>query len=123
MAYSKDFVKKAVAYKDAGRTFKQLRETFGIPPETFYQWKERLKNGYYEAPKARKERSRKIDKEKLKRAVQENPGLYLYELAELFGCTPQAVFYMLKNLRITLKKRPLPITKNPKKNAPDIQKG
>jgi len=117
MAYSLDFVKKAVAYKDAGHTFKELREAFGIPPETFYQWKERLENGYYQAPKVRKERSRKIDKEKLRQAVQENPDFYLYELAEPFGCTPQAVFYMLQNLHITLKKRPLPITKNQKINV------
>ena len=73
MAYGIDFVKKAVAYKDAGRTFKQLREVFGIPPETFYRWKERLKNGCYEAPKAGKERPRKIDGEKLKRGGTGKP--------------------------------------------------
>ena len=121
MAYSTDFVKKAVAYKDAGHTFKQLREAFGIPPETFYQWKEKLKNGYYETPKIRKQRSRKIDKEKLKQAVQKNPDMYLYELAEPFGCTPQAVFYMLRNMHITLKKRPLLITKSLKTSVRNIQ--
>jgi len=121
MAYSKDFVKQAVAYKDAGHSFKQLREAFGIPSETFYQWKEKLENGYYEAPKVRKQRSRKIDKEKLKQAVKENPDMYLYELAKPFGCTPQAVFYMLHNLNITLKKSPLPITKNLKTNVRNIR--
>ena len=120
MAYSKDFVKKAVAYKDAGHTFKQLREAFGIPSETFYQWKEKLGNGYYEAPRVKKQRSRKIDKEKLRQAVKENPDRYLYELAEPFGCTPQAVFYMLQNMNITLKKRPSPITKNLKINVRNI---
>ena len=121
MAYSKDFVKQAVAYKDAGHTFRQLREAFGIPSETFYLWKEKLENGYYEAPKTRKQRSRKIDKEKLRQAVKENPDMYLYELAEPFGCTPQAVFYMLQSLNITLKKRPLPITKSLKINVQNIQ--
>jgi hypothetical protein len=39
-------------------------------------------------------------------------------LAQQFGCTPQAVFYMLLKLKITVKKRPLPIQKNRKINAP-----
>jgi hypothetical protein len=43
-----------------------------------------------------------------KQAVKEKPNAYLRELAEQFGCTPQAVFYMLLKMGITLKKRPLP---------------
>ena len=50
------------------------------------------------------ERSRKIDKEKLKQAVAEKPDTYLHELAELFDCTPQAFFFVLENLKITYKK-------------------
>jgi transposase len=104
MAYSKDFIQKAVEYKQKGHTFKELREAFGIPAETYYDWKRKLENGYYETPIVR-ERSRKIDKEHLKQAAAENPDAYLYELAEPYGCTPQAVFYMLEKLNITLKKR------------------
>jgi transposase len=103
MAYSLDFKKRAVAYKGEGHTFKQLREAFNIPPETYYEWKEKLENGYY-ATKIKRERPGKIDKEQLKKAVEEKPDAYLYELAEPFGCTPQAVFLMLGKLKITLKK-------------------
>jgi hypothetical protein len=39
---------RAVAYKDEGHTFKELKQTFGIPVETFYQWKEKIGSGYYE---------------------------------------------------------------------------
>ena len=120
--YSIDFKRRAVAYKEEGHTFKELKEAFGIPAETYYQWKEKLGNGYYEI-KIKRERSRKIDREKLKQAVAENPGAYLYELAQPFGCTPQAVFSMLGKLKITLKKRLLPITKNQKNNGPSIPKG
>ena len=31
MAYDIDFIKRAVAYKQNGHTFSQLREAFGIP--------------------------------------------------------------------------------------------
>jgi len=117
--YSIDFIRRAVAYKDEGHTFTELRNTFNIPAETYYQWKAKLKNGY-NGEKIFRERKRKIDKEKLKKAIEEKPDAYLYELAQLFDCSPQAVFLMLETLHITRKKSPLPIMKNPKKNARNI---
>ena len=117
--YSIDFVKKAVAYKREGHTFKQLREAFGIRSQTYYQWVENLGNGHYDA-KPKRTRSRKIDRELLRKAVEEKPDAYLYELAKPFGCTPQAVFYMLEKLDITHKKRPLYIPKDPRKSAANI---
>jgi transposase len=120
MAYSIDFIERAVAFKQNGHTFIQLREMFGIPSETFYQWEKRLKNGYYDVKRPKQERYRKIDKEQLKKAIAENPDAFLYELAVLFHCSPQAVFSMLKKLNITLKKRPLPTVKNPKQNVRNI---
>jgi transposase len=122
MAYSIDYKKRAVEYKDQGHTFNELREAFGIPPVTYYQWKERLESGYYEQKHTR-ERLRKIDRDVLRQAVANKPDAYLYELAQIFGCTPQAVFYMLEKLKIPLKKRPLPIVKNPKSNVLSITNG
>ena len=117
MAYSRDFIEAAVAFKQNDHTFKQLREAFGIPPETFYQWVNKLESGYYDMEKPKQERNRKINKEMLKKAVAETPDAFLYELAARFNCSPQAVFSMLQKLNITLKKRPLPTVRNLKQNA------
>jgi transposase len=122
MAYSIDYKKRAVEYKNSGHTFNELKEAFDIPPVTYYDWKQKLGNGYYQTEIIR-ERKRKIDKEKLKQAVKENPDAYLYELARLFDCTPQAVFYMLEKLNITLKKRPLLIRKSPKSGVRNLRRG
>jgi transposase len=120
--YSIDFIKCAVAYKDEGHTFRELKDTFNIPAETYYQWKEKLENGY-NGIKVFRERSRKIDKEKLKIAVEKKPDAYLYELAQQFSCTPQAVFLMLEKLTITRKKSPSVIMKSQKKNVRNIKHG
>jgi transposase len=117
MAYSKDFIEAAVAFKQNDHTFKQLREVFGIPAETFYQWEGRLESGYYDLKKPKQERNRKINKELLKKAVAETPDAFLHELAALFNCSPQAVFSMLQKLNITVKKRPLPTVKNQRHSA------
>jgi transposase len=120
--YSIDFIRCAVAYKDEGHTFRELKDTFNIPPETYYLWKEKLENGY-NGVKVFRGRERKIDKEELKRAVQEKPDAYLYELAAQFNCTPQAVFLMLERLKITRKKSPSVIAKDPGKNVKDLSHG
>ena len=106
-----DYRKRAVEYKDEGHTFKQLRDAFSIPSETYYDWKEKFDSGYYENP-IKRERKRKIDKEKLKQAVADRPDAFLKEYAEQFGCTAAAVFYALEKLDITRKKSLSPITKN-----------
>ena len=120
--YSMDYRLRAVAYKDEGHTFKELRATFKIPAETYYQWKEKLEDGYYDT-KIIRERRRKIDKDELKQAVTKKPDAYLRELADKFNCTESAVFYALKRLKITRKKSVLPITKNPKRNVRNIRPG
>jgi transposase len=116
MAYSVDYIKKAVAYREKGHTFVQLHEAFGISSTTYYDWAEKLINGHIFGLKAKGERKRKIDKEALKKAITDRPDAFLCEHAEQFNCTPSAVFYALKNLKITRKKRLLPITKNQKAN-------
>ena len=117
-----DYRLRAVAYKDEGHTFKELQDTFRIPAQTFYQWKEKLQNGYYET-KVIRERKRKIGKDELKQEVARKPDIYLRELAVKFNCTESAVFYALKRLKITRKKSVLPIMKNPKRNERNIQPG
>ena len=104
MAYSKDFIKRAVAYKQAGHSFEQLHETFGIRSATYYDWKKKVETGFDFGMKAKKERNRKIDKEALRQAVAKKPDALLIEYAEQFNCTPSAVFYALKTLKITRKK-------------------
>ena len=107
---------RAVAYKDEGHTFKELKEIFKIPAQTYYQWKEKLQNGYYEKNVIR-ERNRKIDKDELKQEVEKKPDSYLRELASKFNCTESAVFYALKKLKITRKKSVLPTWKNLNRNV------
>jgi len=45
MAYSKDYRKQAVEYKDTGHTFGELREVFRIPPRTYCDWKQKFAEG------------------------------------------------------------------------------
>jgi transposase len=121
MAYSIDFIKRAVEYRQEGHTFAQLREAFDISSATFYDWEKKLDDGYYDI-KIIRERRRKIDKDELRQEIAEKPDVFLRELAEKFGCTESAVFYALKRMNITRKKRPLPILKSQKRNALNMRR-
>jgi len=122
MAYSIDFIKRAVAYRQEGHTFAQLREAFDIPSATYYDWEAKLNNGHFDIT-IKRTRRRKIDKEVLKQAVAEKPDAFLKEYAEQFNCTPTAVYYALEKLKIIRKKRPLPIVKNPSRNGQSSSQG
>jgi putative transposase len=122
MAYSIDFIKRAVAYRQEGHSFEQLSEAFRIPSATYYDWEEKLNTGYYDI-KIKRERRRKIDKEALKKAVAERPDAFLKEYAKQFNCTPTAIRYALENLNITRKKRLLPIVKNLRGSGRSIPQG
>jgi transposase len=114
MAYSIDYKKRALAYKDEGHTFKELFEAFKIPSATYYDWKDKHERGILDV-KIKRTRNRKVDPAKLKKVVEEQPDLYLRELAAIFDVSETAIHKRLKNLNITVKKRRSPTPKNPKR--------
>ena len=104
MGYSKDYQMRAIEYKEACHTFKELKEAFKIPASTYYSWKEQLRKGLL-GVKIKRTRKRKVDPEELKRVIEEKPDAYLREIAEKFDCSITAIHKRLEQMKITLKKR------------------
>ena len=105
MAYSVDFREAAIKFWEKGHTKEELYEVFSIYPSRITAWKKLLKTTGALTPQYRETRKRKIDLNVLKKAVEGKPDATLAELAKIFDCTEQAVFYALKKLNITLKKQ------------------
>jgi transposase len=122
MAYSIDYRKAAIEYKQSGHTFAQLKEVFKITACTYYQWLELQKTTGTLKFRNASERRRKIDPDALKLAVEEKPDAYLRELAVKFGVSEVAIHKRLKKLKITYKKRHLHIRKSPRKTGQNISK-
>jgi transposase len=91
-------------YIDDGHTIKETSEVFKIGTTTIKEWKKlRAETGSLNTrPHERK--NTKIDSDRLVSYINEHPDSYLFEIAEVFNCTAQAVFYALKRLGITRKK-------------------
>ena len=122
MAYSTDYRKAVMSFKQAGHTFKELKDVFKITPRTYYQWAKNLATSGSVTVKIKQTRKRKIDPDALRKAIEEKPDAYLRELAKEFGCSATAVHKRLVQMGFTYKKRLSPTRRNPKKQEPLISK-
>lgn len=118
MSYSKDLKECAVQYFQNKHSYEETKAIFGIARSTLYKWIKEAEAGFAKKPKRTYEK--KINKTALIKALEDKPDSELSELAEPFGCSEQAIFYALKRLGITRKKRRLHTLKNPKKHENNI---
>ncbi len=111
MAYSFEIRQKAIDYWERCNDIKKVIEAYGVSRATLFSWKLRQKKtGTVISPPPHRP-PRKIDRDKLKAYVEQYPDAYLAEIAQQFNCSAPAIFYALKSLGITHKKRQQP-TKN-----------
>ena len=104
MSYDIKFRRQAIAYWENGHSKKETAEVFNVGTTTLQSWKKQLNETGNLEPKKRKETWKKIDPDKLRRFVEENPDSYQHEIASAFGVRLYAIQKALKRLKITRKK-------------------
>lgn len=121
-SYSVDLRERVLNHLEKNPDKKAASVLFQVGIATVFRWVSRKKiNGNVE-PLRRKYAYKKIDDQKLIEYVKTNPDHFLSEIAEYFGLTLQAIFYALKRLKITRKKRRHSIRKEAKKKELTLQK-
>jgi transposase len=115
MGYDKILRERAVLYRGK-HTQKETCETFGVSATALKRWQKQYKETGSLENKLLERKWRKIDPEKLRADVQAHPDDFNDERAKRFGCSGEAIRQALRKLKITRKKRALPIVKNLKKN-------
>jgi len=101
MSYSIDLRKRVVDYVENGGRIAQAVGLFQVGRATIYRWLGRLDLRATQV----KRRKRKLDWQALEKDVKENPDTKLIDRAKKFGVRPSAIFYALKEMKITLKKK------------------
>ena len=104
--YSIDLRHRVVEYLKKTQDKKKASELFQVGIATVYRWAARLAQKGHVEPLRRERAYKKINDEQLTAYVKEHPDHFLSEIAAHFGLTLQAIFYALKRLKITRKKRP-----------------
>jgi len=101
MGYSLDLRERVVGYVQEGGSPTTAAQIFKVSRATVYRWlnREDLR------PTKVKTRKRKIDLAALQQDVDQYPEARLKERAQRFGVQPSAIYYALRKLQITRKKR------------------
>ncbi len=121
-AYSLDLRERVLKYLAGNNDKREASHLFQVGLATIYRWLTQKKERGHVQPLRRKYAYKKVADELLKKHVEEYPDQFLSEIAQYFSVTPQAIFYALKRLKITRKKRPPSTKKGMKKSEPFSRK-
>lgn len=100
MSYSLDLRKRVVEFVEQGGGVAKAVKVYQVSRATIYRWlgREDLK------PTVVTRRKRKMDWEALRKDVEQNPNLKLSQRAKRFGVRTNAIWYAMKEMKITRKK-------------------
>jgi transposase len=115
--YSTDLREKVLGYLEKNSNKKAASDLFQVGIATIYRWVALKKKKGHVKPLQRKYAYKRIDDEALLRYIKAHPDQFLSEIGKYFSVTPQAIFYALKRLKITRKKRQLSTWKETKKSG------
>lgn len=104
-AYSVDLRERVLGYLQQKDDKKKASKIFKVGIATVYRWVRQKKEKGHVEPHHREYSYRKLDYNLLAQYVKEHPDHFLIEIAQHFSVTEQAIFYALKKLKITRKKR------------------
>ena len=100
MTYSLDLREKVISFISDGGSKSEAMRIFQLSRDTIYRWI----NAEDLRPKEHGQRHRKIDKEALRKHVEEYPEMYLRERADIFDVHLSSMGHMLKKLNIVKKR-------------------
>jgi len=104
MAYDAKFREKVLRLVEKGQTIAEASRIFEVDPKTIWQWRKLRKETGKLENRPQEKWHKKIDPVKLEAYYEENPDSFLFEVAEIFGCTITAIFKARKRLGLTRKK-------------------
>lgn len=103
--YSLDLRRRVLKYVEATADKAKASQLFKVGTATIYRWIARKKQNGNLEPSPKKAYKKKIDDHKLIAYVEKNPDHFLLEIATHFNTTLQAIFYALRRLKFTRKKK------------------
>ena len=113
--YSLDLRERVINYVEAGNSKISAAEIFDINISTVNRWCTRYKEEGNFLPRKRVGAKSKIDQEALVNYVNLNPDAKLTDVANKFGISLWGIYYWLKKLGFSYKKKPLPMWRQMKR--------
>ncbi len=116
MAYSLDMRQRALELIKEGKNKTEISRMLEGSRTSLLRWSKRASRGELAATYPKKRGGFRVDDEKLKAYVAQNPNAYQAEIAQALGAKENTVCRALKRLKISRKKRRLSTEKGMKKS-------
>lgn len=120
--YSLDLRRRVINYIKSGNSQVSAAKIFAVNISTVNRWYSRYRSEGNCAPRARLGAKRKVDLEDLTKCIASNPDAKLKDLAKKFGVSIWGIYYWLKKLGYSYKKKPFPMWKLVKKSEENTKK-
>ena len=117
MSYSIDLRERVITFIEGGGSKVEASRLFQVSCRTVFMWIQQKKERGNLKIKSRESKPYKIDEKALIAYVKENPDHYLKQIAEHFHVTAPAIFFALKRLKITFKKKRFSMLSDAKKSV------
>jgi len=105
MYYDRKFREIVLKHVEKGNTQEETRKLFGLGKNTITEWKNLREETGSLGNRALERSFRKIDPEKLKKDVEENPDDFNEQRAKRFGCSKDGIRLAMKKHKLTRKKK------------------
>jgi transposase len=109
--YSLDLRERVIKFIVEGNTQTMAAKVFTLNLSTVSRWYLRHRKEGHCNPRKRLGAKSKIDKESLKSYIAKNPNATLQEVSREYGISLWGIYYWLKKLGFSYKKKPSPIWK------------
>jgi transposase len=117
MSYSIDLRERVLIFIEGGGSKIEASRLFKVSCRTVFMWLQQKKERGNLKIKLRDTKPYKIDEAALIQYVEKNPDHYLRQIADHFHVTPPAIFFALKRLKISYKKKRFSTRNAVKKDA------
>ena len=120
--YSLDLRKRVINHIKSGNSQVSTAQLFALNISTVSRWYARYRSEGHYAPRVRPGAKRKVDPEALMRHISLNPDAKLKDLAKKFGVSIWGIYYWLKKLGYSYKKKRSPMWRRVQKSEQNTKK-
>ena len=118
--YSLDLRTKVIKYLEKGNSVHKASETFGIAVRTIFYWKSLYKKEELKPKNNLIRKPKKLDPKTVESYITNHPEKTIQQVAEHFNVWYQSIYYHIKKLNFTYKKKSSSIKKETKKEEENI---
>jgi transposase len=120
--YSLDLRERVIKFIISGNTQVEASKVFALNLSTVNRWYLRHRKEGHCSPRKRLGAKSKIDKENLISYITKNPNATLQEVSVKYGLSLWGIYYWLKKLGFSYKKKPSPMWKLAQESEKNILK-